>query len=140
MEDVMSMIMALTPEQRKEAKAILNRMSDEAVIQIPHRAEDLLAVLCGLTGRRMNLRSRDSEVVWAKAMVAYRMMEEGYTLAEIGRQLGKDHSTVIHYRHKMQDALSLPQAYQDILPLWYEFKTRIENDIHERPDGDALQV
>ena len=70
-------------------------------------------------------------VVWVKTMVAYEMMQEGFTLAEIGRQIGRDHSTIIHYRHKMENALSLPQAYKDIIPVWEEFQKRLNDDIHE---------
>ena len=58
------------------------------------------------------------------------MILEGYTTTEIGHQMEKDHSSVIHMRKKMQDALSLPWAYKDIIPIWNEFQKRIKDDIH----------
>lgn len=95
------------------------------------RGVELLDIYSGVIGRKVNLFSRDSINVWAKTMVAYRMIQEGYSLESITRQLyRKDHSVIIHYRQKMEDALSLPDAYQDIMQIWNEFQKRIDNDIH----------
>ena len=95
------------------------------------RGVELLDIYSEVTGRRPNLFSRDKDDVWAKTMVAYQLLEEGYSLESVARQLyRKDHSSVIHYRQKMQDALDVPQAYQDILPIWNEFQKRIQDDIH----------
>lgn len=95
------------------------------------RGVELLDIYSGVIGRKVNLFSRDSINVWAKAMVAYRMIQEGYSLESITRQLyRKDHSVIIHYRQKMEDALSLPGAYKDIVDIWNEFQKRIQDDIH----------
>ena len=104
------------------------------------RCTELLEIFTQVTGWRVNLYSRDRDCVWAKTMVAYQMFQEGYPLCEIARQMFKDHTTVTHYRQKMEDALSLPQAYQDILPIWEQFKQRLDNDIHQGSDGSPLQV
>ena len=95
------------------------------------RAVDLLDIYSAITGRRVNLFSRDQGDVWARTMVAYRMIQEGYTLESISRQLyKKDHSVIINYRQKMENALAVPDAYRDIMPIWNEFQKRIDNDIH----------
>ena len=95
------------------------------------RGVELLDIYAEVTGRRPSLFSRDRMDVWAKTMVAYQLLQEGYSLESASRQLyRKDHSSVIHYRQKMQDALDVPQAYQDILPIWNEFQKRIQDDIH----------
>ncbi len=95
------------------------------------RGVELLDIYSEVTGRRPNLFSRDKDDVWAKTMVAYRLIQEGYSLESITRQLyRKDHSVIIHYRQKMEDALSMPGAYQDIIPIWNEFQKRIQDDIH----------
>lgn len=95
------------------------------------RAVDLLDIYSAIVGRRVNLFSRDQGDVWARTMVAYRMIQEGYTLESISRQLyKKDHSVIINYRQKMENALAVPDAYRDIMPIWNEFQKRIDNDIH----------
>lgn len=75
--------------------------------------------------------SRIPSHVWARTMVAYQMIKEGYSTLEIGRQMMKDHSTVTHMKVKMQDALSLPKAYGDIIEIWNKFQKRIQDDIHK---------
>lgn len=95
------------------------------------RGTELLDIYSGVIGRKVNLFSRDSVNVWAKTMVAYRMIQEGYSLESVTRQLyRRDHSVIIHYRQKMEDALSLPDAYRDIIEIWNEFQKRIDDDIH----------
>lgn len=69
--------------------------------------------------------------VWARTMVVYQMSMEGYTTIEIGDQMGKNHSSIIHMRNKMQDALSLPKAYGDIIDIWKQFQNKIQDEIHK---------
>ena len=74
---------------------------------------------------KVDFFSRNPLDVWARTMVAYQMILEGYTCSEVGRQLMKDHSTITHLKKKMMDALSVPMAYQDIIPIWNEFQKRV---------------
>ena len=122
-QGLLTEILGLTIDEKME---LINRvqMSIEGTDGV--RSVELLDIYVDVTGRKPKLFSRDREDVWAKAMVAYRMFNEGYTVSEISRQMFKNHSTVIHYRQKMEDALSVPQAYQDIIPIWNEFQKRIE--------------
>lgn len=90
-------------------------------------AADLLDIYRDVTGRKVNLFCRDQEDVWGKAMVAYQLLEEGFSLSAVSRMLcKKDHSSVIGYRQKMQDALAVPSAYRDIIEIWNNFKARIQ--------------
>ena len=78
--------------------------------------------------------SREPMDVWARTMIAYQMLIEGYSTGEIWRQMMKDHSTIIHLKNKMRDALSLPEAYGDIINIWDKFQKLIQDDIHQRTD------
>ena len=91
------------------------------------RADRLLEMYGEVTGMKPNLYCRDKEHVWAKTMVAYQLLQEGYSLSSVAMMLCKrDHSSIIHYRQKMQDALDLPQAYRDIIEIWNKFQKQIE--------------
>lgn len=48
-------------------------------------------------------KKRDRPVVKARTMVAQLLRQKGYSLSEIGRFLGRDHSTVIHMLRKPVD-------------------------------------
>lgn len=98
----------------------------------PLRCSMLLGEMADILGvKYISYVSRIPCHVWARTMVAYQMIREGYSTLEIGHQMEKDHATITHMKNKMKDALSLPQAYQDILPIWNEFQKRIYNDIHK---------
>lgn len=110
-----------------EKKQLIHRIKESIEGIDSWMADRLLDTYCEVTGRRVNLFSRDKDDVWGKVMVAYQLIQEGYSLESIALQLcKKDHSSIIHYRQKMQDALELPQVYQDILPIWNEFQKRIQ--------------
>ena len=100
-----------------------------------NRGNVLLGYMEEILGEPIKLKSGLSRFVWARTMVAYQLTQERFSTLEIGRMLGKDHTTIIYMRDKMQDALSLPQAYRDILPIWNEFKKRIDNQPGRRISG-----
>lgn len=128
-EELVRQCLSLSLDEKKQLLARVKASIDGR--EDCTRAVDLLDIYSAITGRRVNLFSRDQGDVWARTMVAYRMIQEGYTLESISRQLyKKDHSVIINYRQKMENALAVPDAYRDIMPIWNEFQKRIENDIH----------
>lgn len=128
-EELVRQCLSLSLDEKKQLLARVKASIDGR--EDCTRAVDLLDIYSAITGRRVNLFSRDQRDVWARTMVAYRMIQEGYTLESISRQLyKKDHSVIINYRQKMENALSVPDAYRDIMPIWNEFQKRIDNDIH----------
>ena len=94
------------------------------------RGEILLEMMGEILGEPVDLKSRDARFVWARTMVTYQLLQEGFSTTEAGRMIGKDHSTAINMRRRMQDALDLPQAYKDIIDIWKQFQNKIDNEIH----------
>lgn len=141
-EDLKRRCSRLTTEEKIQLVAFLSSyiQREREFGKSSIRGSILLGEMGKIYGRVISLTNRDAGDVWARTMVVYQMILEGYSITEIGRQLLKDHSTIIHLRKKMEDALSLPQAYQDILPIWEQFKQRLDNDIHKGSDGSPLQV
>lgn len=93
------------------------------------RCSMLLGEMADILGEKyISYVSRIPSHVWARTMVAYQMIKEGYSTMEIGHQMMKNHSSITHMKDKMQDALSLPQAYGDIIEIWNKFQKRIENE------------
>lgn len=89
-------------------------------------AELLDAVAEAMGVSRIPFVSRSQSHVWARTMVAYQMIKEGYTTGEIGLQMHKNHSTVTHMRKKMQDALDVPGIFKDIVSVWNRFQNNIQ--------------
>ena len=103
---------------------ITDSIQEEA--KSPFRYNELIRELWAVTGKTIDLDDRKAQFVWARAMAAYQMLREGFTTVETGRQMGRDHSTVIHLRRRIQDALDLPEAYKDIVDIWKQFQKRLQ--------------
>ena len=132
--DLKQMCEGLTLQDMVELRECLTDMINSAnrVSKSPLRCSILLGDMAKVMGREsIGYHSRESCEVWARTMVAFQMCKEGYTTGEIGRQMEKDHSTIIHLRNKMRDVFSLPQMYGDILEIWNRFQKQIGNDIHK---------
>ena len=123
-EEFIQSCLALPPEDKK---LLIARLTANVNGCDYGHAADLLDIYKEVTGRKVNLFCRDQEDVWGKAMVAYRLLQEGFSLSAVSRMLcRKDHSTIIRYRQKMEDALAVPSAYRNIIEIWNNFKARIQ--------------
>ena len=104
------------------------------------RGEILLEMMGEILGEPVDLKSREARFVWARTMVTYQLLQEGFSTTEAGRMIGKDHSTAINMRRRMQDALDLPQAYKDIIDIWKQFQNKIDNEIHRGTTQDLISL
>lgn len=132
--DLKQMCEGLTLQDMVELRECLTDMINSAnrVSKSPLRCSILLGDMAKVMGREsIGYFSREAGEVWARTMVAFQMRKEGYTTTEIGRQMEKDHSTITHLKNEMRDALSLPQAYGDIIEIWNRFQKQIQDDIHK---------
>ena len=88
------------------------------------RANNYCARMAEIIGYDPSAESRLRPVVTARAMVCYRLLLEGFTEHAIGATLGWDHSTIHHYRRKMEAILHSPGFSQE-RELWYKFNEAI---------------
>lgn len=143
-DDLMLAVENLTLKDKVELREYLSDMinSSRMEVQSPLRCSILLGEMATAMGWQQPIpyESRESHHVWARTMVAYQMCKEGYTTIEIGRQMMKHHSTIIHLRNKMQDVFALPQMYGDVLEMWNKFQKQIDHDIHERTTENPVSL
>lgn len=129
-EDLKHRCEKLTLEDKVELREYLSALiahENGRTRKTPLRCSILLGEMAKILGEKyISYVSRIPIHVWARTMVAFQMLMEGYSTSEIGHQMMKDHSSIIHYRQKMQDALDLPQAYRDILDIWNKFQKQIQ--------------
>ena len=124
-EDLIKKCLSLSIDEKRQ---LIARIKNSLYGVDSWRADRLLEMYGEVTGMKPNLYCRDRDHVWAKAMVAYQLLQEGYSLESVAMSLCKqNHSSIIHYRQKMQDALDVPQAYKDIIDIWNKFQKRIQS-------------
>lgn len=134
----------LSLKDKVELREYLSDMIDSSrrLSQSPLRCSMLLGTMAAALGweKPIPYEGRESHYVWARTMVAYQMSKEGYTTIEIGRQMMKNRTTIIHLLNKMQDVFALPQMYENELEMWYKFQKQIEHDIHERTTENLVSL
>ena len=134
----------LSLKDKVELREYLSDMIDPSrkLSQSPLRCSILLRTMAAALGWELPIpyEGRESHYVWARTMVAYQMSKEGYSNIEIGRQMMKNRTTIIHLMKKMQDVFAFPQMYEDVLKMWYKFQKQIEYDIHERTTENPISL
>lgn len=134
----------LSLKDKVELREFLSEMiySSRRLSKSPLRCSILLGTMAAALGweHPIPYEGRESHYVWARTMVAYQMSKEGYTTIEIGRQMMKNRTTIIHLLNKMQDVFAFPQMYENELEMWYKFQKQIEHDIHERTTENLVSL
>ena len=131
-DDLRRMCLALPYRERVLLEADLRKANIEERKRPraePRRAAILLKIMEDTVGFPVLTNDRTSAAVWGRTMVAYQLSLEGMPVCEIAKQMLKDHSTVIFMRRKMADALSLPDAYKDIIEIWDKFQENIAEKV-----------
>ena len=143
-DDLKLAVENLSLKDKVELREFLSDMIDSSrrLSQSPLRCSILLKTMAAALGweHPIPYEGRESHYVWARTMVAYQMSKEGYTTIEIGRQMMKNRTTIIHLLKKMQDVFAFPQMYEDVLKMWYKFQKQIEYDIHERTTENPVSL
>jgi len=57
-----------------------------------------------------------------RCLVSRRMKEEGYSYSEIAHLMGRDHSSIVYHVKRMDNILSVPEAYKKEMAMWKEFE------------------
>ncbi len=89
-----------------------------------NRADELCSVMESIAGVDVRKETNRRVYVTARVMVAYALLGEGCTENVVGQMLGKNHSTINHYRNKMATFLEAP-GYDAERELWGKFKEAI---------------
>lgn len=105
------------------AKRILRHLLDENECPptIGERFPFVLSCAEIAVGRKVG-KERCEDNTLIRSFVSYQLREEGFGYCEIGRMLGRDHSTVIHLYNKMSNILSVPNAYRNEIERYKEFR------------------
>ena len=91
---------------------------------IKKRASELFDAMSELIGIDVLSPTRKREAVTARIMVAHQLRLEGVMASDIGRLLGKDHSTIDYYSKRMEILLTAP-SYGAEREIWAKFQTMI---------------
>lgn len=87
----------------------------------PERLEFLAGKMAGISGVDIHERTRRAEVIRARVVFSLVATNEGFTTTNIGKYLGLDHATIVHYNKAMRDAFAVPNAWPEHIALYNEY-------------------
>ena len=129
--EIMDSIKALPMGAKKDLAYKVIREIDriEKLEGAAQRLATLLAIAESVTGLRNDPKRRDSQSVLLRTIIVWRMIDEGYSYTDIGRAMGKDHSTVSYFARMRKDAVSIPMAFREHLTMYGKLVLALnEND------------
>ena len=92
-------------------------------------AERIKARVEAVTGPMAETKSRKSEAVWQRTYMAALLAEKGASDTAIGILLGKDRSTIINLRNRLENALSCERQYAAEIRDYRMIKEGLDNTI-----------
>jgi uncharacterized protein YerC len=118
--EIMDSIKALPMGAKKDLAYKVIREIDriEKLEGAAQRFATLLAIAESVTGLRNDPKRRDSQSVLLRTIIVWRMIDEGYSYTDIGRAMGKDHSTVSYFARMRKDAVAIPMAFREHLTMY----------------------
>lgn len=125
MNDLVTRCLAMSRNNREILIAILEESLEEKET-IQDRFQHLLKCATRLMGDGILSNSRDFFCVFGRMLIAYQMHKEGFGWSEIGRQMGRPHSSVICLAKRMEEMLKYKVYYRNENALWEEFQKLIE--------------
>lgn len=129
--EIMDSIKSLPMYEKKDLAYKVIREIDriEKMEGVTQRWDTVLFTAIGVTGYQYTTGSRDAKTVLIREIAAWRMMDEGYSITDIGRAMGKDHSTVSYYARMRKDAVAIPMAFREHLTMYGKLVLALnEND------------
>ena len=103
-------------------KEVLRRLRERYDCNAPiaDRYAEVLSAAEEAVGVKLN-PGRNAMTTTVRSFVAYRLHKEGYPYTDIGRMMGRDHSSVIHLVERKENALSVPGAYKSETEMFNRF-------------------
>lgn len=93
---------------------------------VDRRFNVLLEIAIELFGTGVMTRTHERESSLGRNMIAYQLRQEGYSLVNIGKMLGRNHSSVLAMERRMKDVISLPHIMSHESGMWNKFQLKLK--------------
>ena len=95
-----------------------------AVLKAGDRFERYKRAMMIVCGFDFTEKEKSRAYVDCRTVVAWKLHEDGFTTGIIGSLMDKEHSSIVQYLRRMDNALEFPNAWKDLITLkgWFEKK------------------
>ena len=88
-------------------------------------AERYIEIMSEIVGCAILVLSRVRRIAWARFMVEYMLLRDGYGTEAAGRMVGKSHAAAVWARKQVDHMLRNPKMYPEEMALWNEYVKRL---------------
>lgn len=126
-KEITEAVLALPMGQKKRlcARLIWNIDQMEHLADATERYEKIIATAEDVTNMTNQPERKDASSVFVRTISTWAMLDEGYTLTDIGRAMGKDHSTVAYLKRIRKTAKELPTMYAQYIHSYEKLKSAL---------------
>ena len=124
--NLMNEIQALSLQDKERLCSYLEQLIQDEKLR---KMEDIKMSVC----TAMNLttydpRTRKRQNVIVRIITANVLLGMGCTENSVGKAMGKDHSTIHHYKETMNTWFNYPGLYKEEVTIWNKIKQEYETD------------
>ena len=136
--EIKEQVLALPPKQRLDiwralGESLIKNIDLYSGITLAMKSADRVykeykAKIETIIGQSIPAQGRKQDWVFARSMIVYRLIQEGYTERDIAYAMQRNCSSVHNMKVKIENMLAFPSAYVVEMRLWKKF---IDDEIHE---------
>ena len=119
-------IQALSLQDKERLCSYLEQLIQDEKLR---KMEDIKMSVCAvmnLTTYDPKIRKRENVIV--RIITANVLLWMGCTENSVGKAMGKDHSTIHHYKETMNTWFNYPGLYKEEVTIWNKIKQEYETD------------
>lgn len=111
-------------DERREMARFLLASIEEDTLPKENPAQHPIEVMETILGHPIP-EGKSREASNARMIIAIYLLEQGFTLSKIGEFLGRDHSTIIHYRSVWYEMQTYPKMYASEISMFHLFRAMV---------------
>ena len=130
-KDVIRQLLEMSYDELEDVYEFIGRK----LVPGPRKSDYYLRTMSEVVGFDVMNRSRRNDALWARYIVLYQLLEDGWNTTRAGGVFGLDHSTVSNAKIRVLQMLDMPGMYRHEYELYRDFKHRISGNEGMRMEG-----
>ena len=119
-------IQALSLQDKERLCSYLGQLIQDEKLRKMEEIKMSVCAAMNLTTYDPTKRERQNVIV--RIITANVLLEMGCTETSVGKAMGKDHSTIHHYKETMNTWFNYPGLYKEEVTIWNKIKQEYETD------------
>ena len=124
--NLMNEVQALSLQDKERLFSYLGQLIQDEKLRKMEEIKMSVCAAMNLTTYDPRIRKRQNVIV--RIITANVLLGMGCTENSVGKAMGKDHSTIHHYKETMNTWFNYPRFYKEEVTIWNKIKQEYETD------------